>query len=415
MRFALGIRFLVVHTMPMLLRYHHKSLPEFEAFYAQYMQQLYRKLEDRRQRYWKYIKIRALIFLIVMLVLPFIGVWIAQWLNYVLNLLNAWMGLGMADSPVTGMALSIMFPLLLAMYTIMPIFRYRRHLRNYKATLAGHEGESWEKITLKELMFKEIFSVFGDFSFQREGMNSSLNFFNPMILPDYDKYLAEDRIAGVFEGVHLDICEGQFIKNVEGRQSCVFRGLLIAVDFSHKHAKLRTGFKGETAVILHERLTISKVRERFKDFTKITLPTQALEERYDAFTTHPNEGKYLVSREVLETLAELREIILATTEQVTHFDDKVIDWLRRIFRPGKQLMLKDLDIYYGAEGINGGVQCSFYDNKMQVSIPYHHDLFEPNSIFEPAMHEEDVRLVYNIMHMLGQVIRAVEKAKQEPV
>ena len=42
----------------------------------------------------------------------------------------------------------------------------------------------------------------------------------------------------------------------------------------------------------------------------------------------------------------------------------------------------------------------FYDDKILITIPCKHDLFETNSLFEPAINEEDVKILYNLMQMI---------------
>lgn len=61
--------------------------------------------------------------------------------------------------------------------------------------------------------------------------------------------------------------------------------------------------------------------------------------------------------------------------------------------------------------LNQHFELEFYDDKFVVTIPCKFDLFETNSIFEPALNNEDAQLVYHMMATLDQLTKHLNHAK----
>ncbi|MGE0755157.1 MAG: hypothetical protein AB7L92_08375, partial [Alphaproteobacteria bacterium] len=65
---------------------------------------------------------------------------------------------------------------------------------------------------------------------------------------------------------------------------------------------------------------------------------------------------------------------------------------------------------------SGAPQCSFFDDKVLISLPTSGNLFEPDSLFNPPLTQEDIQLSYNIMSTISGIVQTtVESLPKEMV
>lgn len=312
-------------------------------------------------------------------------------------------------------------------YSLQPIFIYRRHKQKVLAT------ESMVLVTeiyisLKELIFSKLIKFFGDFKFKRIGAVSLVNIHKAPIMPDYDRYISEDLITGVFEDTRIEISEGMLIKEIGKEKIAMFRGMFVVMDISNSDLVLRNSFRGKTIIIESEKIDSEYLKKHYSEYEKLDL-SEENEAKFEVLTTNKSEAKQLVTDALLIRIQRLSETISKAEQQIQHDDDKLMAYAHKICMKLGGLILSpfgssnldplpiektDADISYDIESLNRSVQCCFYDDKVLLTIPYKKDLFEPNSIFQPAIIEEDIHVLYNVMRLTYEIIHCLLEEKAKP-
>ena len=335
--------------------------------------------------------------------------------------------------------LGLLVPALVLIIAVQPVFRYRRHTRQITS----------EKLSLKEMVFNHVFKFFGEFTFKRQQGISITDLHDAMILPEYDEYRPEDRISGVYQGTKIEISEAKLITRYHGKRVAVFNGLLVVLDICNPDTILRGPFRGNTIIIQDDKKNLEYTKTKFQGYDRVNLPTKELEGRFEVLTTDKSEAEVIVHDTFLKAVLKLAKAIQTAPEQVTHLDDKIMVWLatKAMFLGSILFSLasipfniisvikrrpiltvwdieefspaKHVDIYKKTkstdltevQAINEDIQCSFYKDKVLITIPYKHDLFEPNSIFQPALIEADLHLVFAMMNAIGELCNVIADTK----
>lgn len=358
---------------------------------------------------------------------------------------------------------AIVLTFTLAFHVVGAIFDYRRKTW---AQGAPH--------SLKETAFHDLFAFFGDYSFknlvdvedmQTKGVPAS-RLRNSPHLPKYHIYRAEDYVSGVYNDAKVEFSEAEMILQEHGKQISLFRGLLVVVDIDELDIKLRGKFSGKGVVIADAKKHDIAVSAQYADYEPVPLPEEH-EARFEAYATDVETASRLFTPEMLAHLAALQEIIAGNEEQITHQDEQY-QWLRaqssnwllrkfeslllgcffvlrmlwgfffervnylKLMRDGanvQYLWTHEIDAHSvnyehiydkdkfadivsdSIHALNKCVECSFYDDKLLITIPHRMDLFEPNSLFEPALNAEDIKLVYELMRTIEDIVDIVVKAK----
>ncbi len=328
-------------------------------------------------------------------------------------------------------------------FTLWPLFAYRRRTESI-------DGIVELKVSLKEFVFSNIFNFFGDLEFKRKEGISLQALERAPLLPEYNVLHMEDRTAGQFAGVDLEMSEVELLDNENGQKVRLFKGMFIILDISEIDTALREPFSGKTILLQDKVKHLEKFKEKYSEYKPVPLPTPEYEERFEAVSTAPDEAGKLLTIPFLDTLSHLAATLTKVKQQITHRDDifirklyKICGWFGSIvisLLVGIPYMLANLLLRRGyvspwmgditdpvkyAEikksadtplddfmlALAQDIHCSFYDDKVFISVPYDHDLFEPNSLFEPALVEEDKDLIFNLMEALAEIANSVTHKK----
>jgi len=409
-----------------------KSTDAFQEFYGDTLKPLRTIMHDRRSHYLKRLFVRMALTAVILGTLPLYISWLHATISLALIGFLEMMGeffpfltpseqeLRQVDG-LTKNSLTILITLSALIWSVIPAFRYRKHTVKRGGFLSRHlPGTSnskhgtgtWHRILLKELILREILKHFGDFTFRHSGQNTSFNFLNPIIIPEFENYRAQDDIRGVYEQCTVDISLCQFTKKLPTKSSiaskkdtAIFQGLIISIDISEVGVQLRKPFVGKTVLIHKNRCDYDNVRKKLEGFTQLNLP-DSLASTYELWTNNQKEAEGLLTPQLLDSLQELTGLLNNADHPKTHIDDRIMSLLGDLARPSHQRMLQNpesQDIHKG----QSVVECSFREDKVHIAIPYKHALFEPKSIFEPAFSERDTHLIWSIMKILSHTIRLV--------
>ena len=301
------------------------------------------------------------------------------------------------------------------------------------------------KKAIKEEIFGELLKFFGKFDFQKGQTLPFQYLHNSMIIPEYTGYASEDRITGVFNNAKIDVAEIALAKQREDKGILSFKGLVIVIDVCNTDLTLRGPFKGNTVLIADHKKHLDYIKDKFKDYTRLEPPVKELEDRFEMYTTDVDEANKMVCERLLRSLTGLSDYIHSLTEQKTHHDDKLEIMYNQLkqdiqtAKDNKQLdeeqkglwweelidevkEIKDAKLHkvykedprYGVsdmESLNNDVACSFYDDKVLLTIPHINDLFEPNPINEVPIIGEDIELIYHLMKTIHEITNIIIENK----
>ena len=320
-----------------------------------------------------------------------------------------------------------------------PIFRYRRH-----AGAPINAFQDAKPYSLKEHCYGNLFQYFGDFTYRNladvEDLTthgiSPRHFHEAPNVAAFDEYRAEDHVMGRVNNAKVELSEAQLVRRRGGERTALFRGLAIVVDIDEVKSRLRGPFNGMGVAIADFKKDAPVIQREFENWQRIDLKNAALEQHFEAFTTNEEEAEAIFTPKMLHELLTLQESLKHAKDQHVHDDEKILVALARgvakVFAAGSTLSLmgrKSLHAHYDitddvsmnkfepladgkiAQALNESIECSFFRDRVLITIPYTHDFFEPNSLFEPAIHEGDLELVYSIMRVVNLVAMNVTGAK----
>lgn len=369
--------------------------------------------EQRRQYYLHRFTLCAGCSLLTLALLPWLAHPAAQLLS---DALGRVVGVlpesvrGEAQHPVSPLevaALSLAVTAVCGWLALWPVFAWRGREQGAGLTPLHH--------SLKDRIYSQLARYFDNFEFAPDGGNFIADLRGATIIPPFHLFLAEDYLKGVMHGCMVRISEAKIVQVNAGRREALFRGLVVVADISDSRVKLRRPFAGRTALISDTRRHL----EAGQNMQRLPLP-RAFEERFECLTSEPGEGSRLMTPEVLEALQALETKIGSLARQRQHWDSRLayaanalLDRLslrvtrsRRAAEMEYERMRARLDLtkedahsrHTGA--INDCLQMECFNDKIVITLPCPYDLFEPNSLFEPALNEEDATFFFSLMETL---------------
>jgi hypothetical protein len=223
------------------------------------------------------------------------------------------------------------------------------------------------KTSVKEKIFSEVFSFFGDFKYFQEGSRSLNLYSNFNILPVADDFRTEDLVVGKYQDVAISIEELK-LQNIHHSKNGVkkvtlFKGVVVL--FS-----MNKNFKGRTN-ICHDR---GKIRNFFhsksknhKGLERVTLEDPEFEKKFEVFASDQIESRYLLTTAFMDRLLKIVKL-------------------------------------FG----NSKLEAAFYDNSLFLVIPYRLNLFEPGSIFKATNYVKECKMIIAQMHLFFSIIETLK-------
>ena len=386
--------------------------------FASYFNQFALALEKRRSRRKALFTGCSITAVLLVVLLPWYVSDLTEFLNQRMIMAQGdqWKEHASASDRVSVAVFIIAISIFLVLW---PIFSYRGS--NKAAGLVPRD------YSFKDYVYSHLLNYFGDFQFAPEGGMLALDVRKATIIPSHQLHTAEDYIKGILHECTVKIAETE-IANVRNKEHvAIFKGLLIIIDVCDIRVKLRGTFSGKTVLIADAQKDIGEIAAKYASYQRFHLTDTQEEETFEAFTTNAQEAQRLLSPTFIKTLLTLQTHLSHTKEQYQHWDDKIAHIaqaiLDRIKLPfgGKSAAekaydeLHDTDMDVTKENaismepqyINRHVQAEFYDDKLIITLPFKHDLFETNSLFEPAIHDEDRIFLFTLMQGIEQITEEV--------
>ncbi len=285
-----------------------------QGFEAYWTETLYPALKAKEKLRKKYVSHFWLLVLLALFVLPVVTIGI-----YVLNKYFA--------KDVDAGLFFIVFALF-AFLLRQPFKSYRKKIKNdVMQTFVGY---------------------FKGFSYQQGDGLSPSEINDSKIFPYFETASADDCFSGVFQGVHMRLCE-QILKKIERTQKkshevTVFQGISIELDMPKK-------FQGHTIVLkdhgIFSRFTKPQGMER------VALEDPFFEKTFEVYSTDQIEARYLLTPIFMERLIKLKQL------------------------------------YKGKS-----VQLSFFNKKLLIAVETKEDMFEPFSFFKTNLNKPKIDAVF---------------------
>lgn len=334
-------------------------------------------------------------------------------------------------------ALGIFSITFLFFYLVLaPLSGYRKRVKQFGGYRFGQGGLKQPyrlEYSLKHDLYTGLLSAFGDFKFVSSGNIPLVLLGKSCILPPFDRVIAEDYIVGVLNDMTIKMTEASLVRVREGGKLSFFKGLLILIDVSESRVKLRRHFSGHTVLAQHDN---GYIKQQFLKTTGKTPQSWTPMSGLECYTDVPEESHQLLQADLVKPLSDIYEIIRHLKRQTEHIDTKIFYSLNVLYDLVKSQLIdrfahnplpaeQAYDKEFGEKGIdftkgdpisedvsaaNNGFRAEFFEDKILISLPYSHDLFEPNSIFESPLNEEDIRLVYALMDVLQKITERVDEA-----
>lgn len=315
----------------------------------------------------------------------------------------------------------------------------------------GDDSVAKNIMLIKQTAYTDLLKFFGKFTFSNNKAVSLYDMQGSNIVPEYLNYYAEDLIAGDYNKVKVEMSEAVFFDEGESQNIAIFKGLVILVDICNSDLMLRSNFKGNTLIIQNDNKDLNFVKTKFSNYDNLSFKDPEIDKRFEILTTNIDEAKQIADEAFLKRIIKISDSINSTSEQNTHLDDKLASFsknvlsvlgiiiqfmimlpynlmsvitLKGFFHFSKEDNFnynKHYSIYKESNkksaseimAFNDDIQCSFYKDKVLITIPHNKNLFEPNSIFEPALVEEDAKILYDIMNLVKQICADIVANKKE--
>ncbi len=222
------------------------------------------------------------------------------------------------------------------------------------------------KSSVKATIFPNVFSFFGEkYTYKESSPLSALELQKSEIVPEFDEETTEDYVKGTYSDVGIELMEAKLYtitRNTSSSsrsyktRSIIFHGIYVLIDMNKK-------FSGQTIVRKDSGMIGNFFQKKSTSLQKVKLEDPIFESKFEVYSSDQVEARYLLTTTFMERLIQLSEL-------------------------------------FGLSKI----ECSFYDDKLLISIPSKIDMFETSSIFEPATFEEDIRTILTEMKLIFQII-----------
>lgn len=401
-----------------------------------------RHFEQRRRKFLRQFKLRSIVALLLIFTFPFWYPHLTRW-DAVHGVFSS---LGFV---VANVLAALIIIILIVAFALRPIFRYRydtlslgSNIPKVSGTaLPGVIGAVHQSVLLKSRIFSELLSYFGDFTMHEERKPPLRRFQKAPNLPAFDVYEASDYIRGVMHGVRVDLAETSLFTQHGGESRPVFKGLFILIDIDDTDTVLRGKFSGQTVLMLQSDAPSELLLKKYDGFKRVHLADSNFGQQVTACTTDLAEAERLLSTPFVGGVLKLEEVLRHAKNQERSPDDRFLAALEHIARgTGEMLMVMVLGIIQwfrtgsfrqqslrhsspaeakapeGAPLFSNGMQCSFFDDKILISLPARHNLFEPDSLFHPPLKDVDIALCYQMMSIISELVKStVESLPNEPL
>jgi hypothetical protein len=387
---------------------------DFQSFSSVFQQTTVRA-ELRRKRYLFIFYSRATIAALSIGLMP---LYLVQLTTALKTLRDSLIGtfakpeLGIADTVTISSAdLAAIGGTIAALALVMayrPILLYRG--RNHAAGLLPRQ------YSLKDDLFSDLLRFFGSFEFAPRAGGLIRDLELATIIPTHYHYYSEDYICGTLNGMTIKIEEANLADLANRERQSVFSGLLIVIDISEVRVALNADFNGHTVLIADAQKELENKVKRYATLTRHILPLQ-YEQMLEAYTTDPDECALLLSSTLLDALNSLHQTLLNSGLQHQHFDDKASHAFQELYdaiplgsnraiesekefiteRKQRLDITKSDVLSSDPYAVNKTIQTEFIADKVFITIPHTADLFEPNSLFEPALNDEDRDVLFAVM------------------
>lgn len=390
--------------------------------YKVHAQGVAERFEQRRATYMRRFKRRVFVAVLLLVSMPFWFSWVFAWNEADVNIIAG----------VTGTLVDALVALLLVLslliFALLPLFRYRRFTVQYGAKIPGMAGFAQQTVSLKSEIFNALMSFFGSFSLHNERKLSLKKFHAAPNMPDFDEFVSEDYIEGRMHDTHVEMTEAKLLIRTHNAYIDIFSGLMVIIetdDAISRHGR----FGGKTVVIADRPADMDYVASKYGDYKRIKLSDSAFDSRFEVFSTLPQEAEKLISPDILRAILKLSDAVRHAKRQQASLDDRVAHSMGRLAGT-----LSDMLAFVGsrlavwlqtgsfrvvstrhalaqrgalaedAKALNQCVHATFFDNRVIITIPHSHDLFEPDSLLRAPLHAEDIETVYQVMTSIGDVV-----------
>ena len=219
-------------------------------------------------------------------------------------------------------------------------------------------------VNVKEEIFPNVVSFFGDFKYNVETSKSAFEYHATEIIPKHDIEYAEDHITGTYKDVAIDLFETELHKTKKknsdgdsGSTRPAFSGFILALSMN-KSFNGKTIIKKDTGAIGNFWANLYSSLERVK------LEDPKFEKTFEVFSDDQIEARYLLTVSFMERLLELDEI-------------------------------------FGGSS----VRCCFMNEKLVILLESSKDWFEPGSIFEADDFVDDCK---SLLKELSQIFSLID-------
>jgi hypothetical protein len=191
----------------------------------------------------------------------------------------------------------------------------------------------------------KIVRFFGDFNYIPDGGIGERHFEDAdFILPDYETMRCEDYIHGNYKNSKVEFCETtlrQEYRDSDGDTSTrtVFHGIFFLIS-------LNEDFRGETFIVQDCGSFLNFFKRKFTQYQHMQINDPDFERIFEVYTSNESESRALLSE------------------------------------PTRQVLM-NLARCYGRNGL----ACSFFNNKIFITIPVSKNLFETASMFKHSYSE----------------------------
>jgi len=394
----------------------YSSYDHFVGDIAEFRQ----RLELHRLKCQRLFICCALLGVLMIISLPWVCVPIAQYLN---TLFANMVGGDWKPHASVYEVISVAFLLFFAGLALIlwPIFSYRG-----KESAGGHVARGY---SLQDHVYSNLLARFGDFSFATNGGVLLADMHKATILPEHHHYSAEDCAVGVMHDCKVKLAQTNLTRTIEGRRESVFRGIAIVIDVSDSKIKLRRNFSGRTVLIADSKKHSDSVKSRYHSYDVDSLQDTAVESEFEAFSNSPDEARVLLNSDIVKHITDLKKSLANLSSQTQHIDDRIAYaaaallgsfWIsrRRPLQAEKEYEARfsyGLDLTKGdplsdaADAVHESLCLEFYEDKFVILLPCKHDLFETNSLFEPAINDEDLAVLFNLMSALDKITHRLQQ------
>lgn len=398
-----------------------------EAF-TDHAKRITQSFEKRRTHFLHKLKFRAVVACVLLFTFPFWYSLLTRW-----DHLDG--GFSTVGLLIVHVLAAIIIIIVIVAYAVHPLFRYRYDTFRLGASMPGATGVVNQSVTLKEQIFTELLKYFGDFRMYSDRKMSLKSFRQAPNIPEFDDFECSDYFKGQITGVTVECAEIKLISQKDSSHVRIFSGIMVVLDINDSNLVLRGKFAGKTIVMQKAQNENAFIVDKYDGYQRVKLTDDSFAQHFDVYSTHVDEAKHLASNTLMRILLRLNDTITNTRISQRAVDDRMAAALERIISGLGDVMaafaessinwLKTgrfavkstrhkftslpADVDIDATFFAKTVQCAFYNDKILLSIPTPKNLFEPDSVFNKPLGQNDVLLVYSLMNEIHGLTGAVLK------